>query len=587
MKKLVYFLPVLLFLVLVYFTSTAQVSQRQITADKARIDSFRAWKDTSSGSGRINFIDTVAFLSGAVAEGLGADYADSLNRDEGKVDADSFYTKVQNDSAISSISSDTIQTAIRTGTALSDSLAEYITDGISVDSLVYYGSFDYDASDQSGNGNDGVVTGSANGIIHKTEPDSFKNGIGAYKLNYSVGVDSGYVNIDAAVGDLSATTIGTWEAWIKMPDATPSSNNIIVCFGDVNATEYINLFVLTTGKVYAVIKDAGLTQWALTTDNQVIFDDTWTHVALVQDGGITSDTISIYVNGIKPAQTFEITTDRASWFFELTGIDNGRIACANYNNAGNYSFFTGIIDESKIYKRALSASEIRNNYYNSDIYNLQLTKATYDSLFAIFENGDIDSLNFGSGDFIKYKSGKVTFDSSIVVAKSVTGSEFIQSSKLFIGEGALEKLKQITYKEGTENKDWAELDHKSLPEGVYVKRQKYMYKDKINKKEYELDGVDSLYEIQTEHIVLTKIDTINIMQPDSIIETSYDTTTTEYNNVFLRDKETNKKYYSRGKFIRDKFDRIIVEADGENLSRLVDMMMKAIIELSNKKADKP
>ena len=53
----------------------------------------------------------------------------------------------------------------------------------------------------------------------------------------------------------------------------------------------------------------------------VFADNTWTHVAITQDG---TEPV-LYVDGVAVAQTFGVTTDKTVWFNDLIGLDNGRI----------------------------------------------------------------------------------------------------------------------------------------------------------------------------------------------------------------------------------------------------------------------
>lgn len=262
---------------------------------------------------------------------------------------------------------------------ISDTLADYIADEFSLDSLVLYLPMDYNTNDYSGGKND---PDSAVGVTLRTQPDSFMVGRAAYSFD-----GNDYINIDEALTDLSGTIVGTWSAWLRMDDATPANPACVVGFGDYDAQERVEILVKTDGKVEAELYDSGVIGWWVETDAQVVFDDVWIHIALVHNG---TEPV-LYIDGSKVAQTFQNDDFKNKWFPELAGLDNGKIGCLNNDTSPNGNFVTGLIDELFIYKRALTSSEIWNYYYNSDIFNLQIAG------HGLYINTTDSSLNYNSG----------------------------------------------------------------------------------------------------------------------------------------------------------------------------------------------
>lgn len=210
----------------------------------------------------------------------------------------------------------------------------------------YFSLEDGNANDSAGS-NDGTVVGATatvNGRIG--EAFSFDG------TNDNITINTVLTN------SLSTTTTGTWSAWVKLVDATPSEIKIITSFSDTSANEFIHLRIKTTGELLAKTTDAGVAQWTLETDAAVFADDTWVHVAVTHDGTAPV----LYVDGIAVAQTFTVATDKTKWFFDLTDLDNGRIGNRNVNSGGETNHFNGVIDEVKFYNRALSAVEIETEY---------------------------------------------------------------------------------------------------------------------------------------------------------------------------------------------------------------------------------
>ena len=250
-------------------------------------------------------------------------------------------------------------------------------ESLNTSGLVGYWNFDRNTTtirDLSGNTNDGTNFGS-------TFNSSGYLG-GAYEFDGS----TNYVNIDSALNDLSSTTTGSWSAWVKPVNATPSGYECFITFGDTNANELVYIAVIgagdNNGKISGVLNVAGTTQWNIRTDNVEIADNTWTHVALVQNGTLPA----IYIDGVKPAQTLAIPTAPTSWFNDASGLDNGRIGDLNFNNVGEDCFFNGSIDEVMIFDRALSQTEI------SELYNRSLVNyTTYSSVTEINWTGLTDN----------------------------------------------------------------------------------------------------------------------------------------------------------------------------------------------------
>lgn len=214
------------------------------------------------------------------------------------------------------------------------------------------------------------------------------------------GVDD-FININnTLINSLSTTTKGTWTAWVKPVDATPTDIDILIQFSDTNVNEFIHMRIKTDGIFRTKVTDAGIAQWQLDTDNVVFADDTWVHIALVQDG---TEPV-IYIDGIAVAQTFSTSTDKTAWFNDLTGLDNGRIGDRDVDSNGETNHFNGTIDEVKIYNRALSASEVKREFavtnknsfkierlYTSSI-NIQDLQGTYsngEAYVCVFDNGTI------------------------------------------------------------------------------------------------------------------------------------------------------------------------------------------------------
>ena len=202
--------------------------------------------------------------------------------------------------------------------------------------------FSGNADDTSGNNYHGTV----NGATLTTDRNSNSNS--AYSFNGS----SNYININAALAGLATNTKGTWSIWVKPTDVSISM--IFLSFSDTVKDSRLWLQIIFSGKLLAFYRKIGSTKWRLDSDNIVFVNNTWVHIAIVQDA---IEPI-IYVDGIAVDQTFIVSTDKTLWFNDNALIDNGRIGDYNYNNFGENTFFKGDLDDIRIYNRDLSQAEI-------------------------------------------------------------------------------------------------------------------------------------------------------------------------------------------------------------------------------------
>ncbi|MEV6932012.1 LamG-like jellyroll fold domain-containing protein [Dactylosporangium sp. NPDC051485] len=186
--------------------------------------------------------------------------------------------------------------------------------------------FDAGATDVSGNGNDGTITGAT--------ATAGKYG-GA--LQFHGGTDMVKVPSSAS---LNASTGLTMAAWVQ-PTAAQSGWRTIM-------HKETDAWFLNAGSDSGPLKPAG----GVTTgsSDSVVYGTTanplnqWTHVALTYDGA----NLRLYVNG-----TLVSTKAKTGTLKQTTGpLSIG-------GNAPYGEYFTGLIDEARVYNRALSATEVQ------------------------------------------------------------------------------------------------------------------------------------------------------------------------------------------------------------------------------------
>lgn len=167
-----------------------------------------------------------------------------------------------------------------------------------------------------------------------------------------------YVEIDAwgvareAAG--TADTVGTFTAWVNIKSQGDTYS--IISAGDTNAIEYIN-FQIVNGKLNITLADGGSVAFDIEADGDDIPIDTWTHIAMVQDGIQPK----LFVNGVKIATSNDVSTDITKWFADLNGIDNANIGLLDQATSTTLDL-DGAIGQVKHWNAALTDAQILNDF---------------------------------------------------------------------------------------------------------------------------------------------------------------------------------------------------------------------------------
>lgn len=206
---------------------------------------------------------------------------------------------------------------------------------ISLDTFVYYKMDETVGSnnfiDSSGNSNDAVCAGNSCSVA----------GVSGRKDTALLfdGKDD-YLKLDDNT-TINPTKQVTMEAWIK-PAFKPGDT-----FYQVVATKNLN-YELTVSKEGAL--RCGITNTsgyrAVKDIPNIVLNNRWNHVAMTYDGA----QIVFYVNG-EPVGTLPQTG--------FIRVDNLPLLIGQWDN---YYWFDGVIDELKIYDKALAATDIKSHY---------------------------------------------------------------------------------------------------------------------------------------------------------------------------------------------------------------------------------
>ena len=198
------------------------------------------------------------------------------------------------------------------------------------------GSTAYDVSINSSNGTLTWMATSSNG--------GWMNGKQGYALSFD-GTDDyvdcgGDNSIDSITGDL------TLEAWVKKTVGGGDTTVIGNHYGKNDYTSPYNLYIFGSSNTAMFILGEG-SDWCTGANVAGVAIDEWTHLV----GTIEGTDVKIYMNGVeRGSDTFTGTRQTGS------KIILGSTALGTSRN------FTGLIDEVRIYNRALSATEIERGY---------------------------------------------------------------------------------------------------------------------------------------------------------------------------------------------------------------------------------
>lgn len=206
--------------------------------------------------------------------------------------------------------------------------------------LIAYYSFSGNAKDDSGNGLDGVLGDGFGSAEPAITADKDGTSSSAYSFN---GVDS-YIDLsESSDFDLANHEEFSVSTWINPADTT---NGIIVSKYISASDNRMWLLRIWEGNIRFVALDGTSTSFDML---ETPVQSGWQHIAVVLDNGV----YRIYVNGTEMNSTSK-TVDMLS----TSPTAKTLIGAVHFSNKLFDRIFTGDIDEVRVYKRALSTTEI-------------------------------------------------------------------------------------------------------------------------------------------------------------------------------------------------------------------------------------
>jgi hypothetical protein len=170
------------------------------------------------------------------------------------------------------------------------------------------------------------------------------------------------IDVSALSADIETDTSGSICMWVN-PDVISGSQYLFSLNDTSSNQDYFFFFINSSGQLQASIVAVGSTLVEANTTT-ILSVGTWYHIAVVQDG----TELKIYINGVSDTLNFTTSVDKGAWFGDMSAanIDNGRIACRDYNGLNPSQQFNGKIEDFRYYQNdALIVDEI-SALYNED-----------------------------------------------------------------------------------------------------------------------------------------------------------------------------------------------------------------------------
>jgi hypothetical protein len=190
----------------------------------------------------------------------------------------------------------------------------------------------------------------ANDLTLNQNNGTLTNGVGFDGKSFTFDGVNDYININSIISLIQNDTQGTIEVWVKYSNIV--NNMTIFSFGRTSAVTTIGLRILSDGRFTFYYELNGVVQWNNLATSNTSNIGKWTHLTLSQDGV----NAKLYFNG-------EMTTssgiDTTLWLSNQS-FNVGNVGRSQNTSAGRY--WDGDISNVKYYNRALSSSEVLQNY---------------------------------------------------------------------------------------------------------------------------------------------------------------------------------------------------------------------------------
>jgi len=168
------------------------------------------------------------------------------------------------------------------------------------------------------------------------------------------GVDE-CMDMDGTLAKLATNTQGSIFVVFNITDATPSTTNYILSWGDTDEVTFLAPSIPATGKTRLNYRRSSSWRIAKQSTDAVFSDGVDTYCGWIQDAvdpTIRKDGANLALG------TFATEAGKTEWFNATALFDNGRIGCLNEANNGDELFFKGVIKEIVAFDYAISGDQL-------------------------------------------------------------------------------------------------------------------------------------------------------------------------------------------------------------------------------------
>ena len=296
--------------------------------------------------------------------------------------------------------------------------------------LVGYWPFNGDATDQSGNGNNGVNNGAT------LTSDRYGNANSAYNFDgvndYIIIPNSTFFNSNNISFSIwiSSSRLQRQFALVRTKFTDASNEHFALLFN--NTSQYQT----TLAAKYNVSNCAAGQGWQTATSTQNIMDNLYHNVVGTIDGGV----MKLFIDGV----LLQITTTP---YQQSSSCWNGDVQIGR-NWANFTDFFHGKLDDIGIWNRALTQQEI-TNLYNSVNTNecltmvintgvLSTTPVTYTSSVSIYPNPANDQITIDCGNLANVTGWKIKVTNALgqeVFNQPMNTQQYVVPLNTWSGQG--------------------------------------------------------------------------------------------------------------------------------------------------------
>ena len=202
-------------------------------------------------------------------------------------------------------------------------------------------------------------------LVDTTSADAVTLIGGAHQVPGNIGQGIEFDGVDDYMeiydGRVSSASQGTISAWVRLNTLADGQTVVGYGGGDVGTPGLFGMQVRQNGAEYdlGVIQRTDGGSVDVVRGNTSLSTDKWHHLVVVSDGS----SYSIYVDGSPEALTVTSGSNQGDWFGDTTVAETDKSTIGAMMFDGSMTnFIDGIIDDVRIYDRALSAQEISRLY---------------------------------------------------------------------------------------------------------------------------------------------------------------------------------------------------------------------------------